>query len=82
MTVTPKEVKKNKYKKWYNKDGEYGWVDTDSYFYFADKCSMPNKKNKEEYTYFTQYKDTAILVKYKLFTWSAWGPPNCSVVEA
>lgn len=67
-TVTPKEVKKNKYKKWYNKDGEYGWVDADGYFYFADKISMPNKKNKEEYTYFTQYKDTAILVKYKLFT--------------
>ena len=72
-TVTPKEVKKNKYKKWYNKDGEYGWIDTDGYFYFADKCSMPNKKNKEEYAYFTQYKDTAILVKYKLFTWADYG---------
>lgn len=69
-TVTPKEVKKNKYKKWYNKDGEYSWTDDDGYFYFADKYSMPNKKNKEEYAYFTQYKDTAILVKYKLFTWA------------
>ena len=67
-TVTPKEVKKNKYKKWYNKDGEYGWIDDDGYFYFADKISMPNKKNKEEYIKFSQCRETAILVKYRYFT--------------
>ena len=65
--VTPKEVKKNKYKKWYNKDGEYGWIDSDGYFYFADKLDMPNKKKKIVYDEFKD-NDNAVLIKYKCAT--------------
>lgn len=71
--VTPREVKKNKYKKWYSKKGEYGWIDSDGYFYFADKCHISNKYDKAEYEQFKDNLD-AVYVKYKCASASNYYP--------
>lgn len=65
--VTPKEIKKLKPIKFYNKDGEIYWVDNLGYIYVADKTDMPNKKSKEEYQMFKDNSD-AVLVSYAIAT--------------
>lgn len=63
--VTPKEIKKLKAKKFYNKNGEVLWVDSQGYIYHAEKFDMPNKHNKAEYERFKN-NSNAVLVEYVL----------------
>lgn len=67
FTVTPKEIKKMKAKKFYNKENEVLWVDDLGYIYSADKSNLPNKCNKNEYSQFHDNLN-AIYVEYVLAT--------------
>lgn len=65
--VTPKEIKKLKATKFYNKNGETYWIDYNGYFYVADKHDMPNKRNKAEYDMF-KGNENAVLVWHDIRT--------------
>lgn len=69
--VTPKEIKKMKAVKFYNKNNEIYWFDKDGYFYQANKWNMPNKRNKDKFAEFGGNKE-AVLVK-----WSCPIPSDC-----
>ena len=63
FVVTPKEIKKIKPVKFYNKDGVTYWRDVYGYFYIANKIDLPNKRNKEEWQRFHDNPD-AVYVEY------------------
>lgn len=65
--VTPKEIKKIKAKRFYDREGEILWVDDLGYIYSAEKSAMPNKINKTEWEKFHDNPD-AVLVNYVLAT--------------
>lgn len=67
FVVTPKEIKKMKAKKFYNKGGETLWVDSLGYIYSAEKIVLPNKYNKAEWERFHD-NPNAVLVEYTLAT--------------
>ncbi len=63
FVVTPRKIKKLKPTKFYNKNNQIYWVDSDGYFYLAYKYDMPNKHNKTEYE---RFKDNpnAVLIRF------------------
>lgn len=65
--VTPKEIKKMKAQKFYNKNGEVLWVDDLGYIYNADKADLPGKYNKAEWKKFHD-NENAVLVNYTFAT--------------
>jgi hypothetical protein len=67
FVVTPKEIKKMKAKRFYDKEGEILWVDDLGYIYSAEKAAMPNKINKTEWERFHD-NPNAVLVSYVLAT--------------
>ncbi|MBQ2177180.1 MAG: hypothetical protein II453_19705 [Alphaproteobacteria bacterium] len=67
FVVTPKEIRKMKAKRFYNKEGEILWVDDLGYIYSAEKVAMPNKINKAEWEKFHD-NPNAVLVSYVLAT--------------
>lgn len=78
FVVTPKEIKKMKAKKFYNKNGEVLWVDNLGYIYSADKANLPNKRNKAEWEQFHD-NPNAVFVWYVLATVS--NPYDNSTIE-
>lgn len=80
--VTPKEIKKMKAQKFYNKNGEVLWVDDLGYIYNADKFDLPNKGNKAEWEKFHD-NENAVLVKYTFATSSnSYGNPETDWFES
>ena len=71
FVVTPKEIKKMKAKKFYNKNGEVLWVDNLGYIYSVNKAALPNKRDKAEWEQFHD-NPNAVWVCYVLAT-----PSNC-----
>lgn len=67
FVVTPKEIKKMKAKRFYNKGDEALWVDSLGYIYSADKVVLPNKYNKAEWERFHD-NSNAVQVEYVLAT--------------
>ena len=67
IVVTPKEIKKMKAKKFWNKGGDVLWVDDLGYIYSADKDTLPSKYKNEEWNKFHD-NPNAIKVTYVLAT--------------
>lgn len=67
LVITPKEIKKMKAKKFYNKGSETLWVDSLGYIYSAKKIVLPNKYNKAEWERFHD-NPNAVKVEYVLAT--------------
>lgn len=67
IVVTPKEIKKMKAKKFWNKGGDVLWVDDLGYIYSADKDALPSKYKNEEWNKFHD-NPNAIKVTYVLAT--------------
>lgn len=61
--ISPKELKKLKPQKFYNKDGETMWIDSNGCIYIVEKWLMPNKKNKAEYEQFKN-NPNAVWIKF------------------
>lgn len=61
--VTPRELKKLKPYKFYNKNNEVMWVDDNGCVYTAEKHLLPNKENKAEYNQFKDNPD-AVSVRF------------------
>ena len=61
--ISPKELKRLKPHKFYNKNGEIMWIDNNGCIYTAEKWCMPNKKNKAEYEQFKNNSE-AVFVKF------------------
>lgn len=67
IVVTPKEIKKLKATKFYNKNNYIYWFDKNGYFYAVEKYHMPNKYNKAEYEMF-KGNENAVLVWHDIRT--------------
>ncbi len=61
--ISPKELKKKKAKRFYNKNNKAYWRDNDGLFYKADKCDLPDTADKEEYKKFNGNTE-AVYVRY------------------
>lgn len=80
--VTPKEIKKMKVRKFYNKNNEVLWIDDLGYIYSADKIDLPNKHNKAEWEKFHD-SENAVLVRYTFATSSnSYGNPETEWFES
>lgn len=62
-TISQKELKKRKAKRFYSKNGKVYWKDVNGFFYTADKAALPNKVQKEEYERFKNNFE-AVYVSY------------------
>lgn len=61
--ITPRDIKKMKATKFYNKNGEAMWVDEQGFFYTADKHDLPSFKKLQEYNTFKDNLE-AVYVKF------------------
>lgn len=59
--MTPRELSKSRYKRFYNKNNIVCWQDDKGYIYMASKSDMPDKYKSEEYEKFKDNKE-ALLV--------------------
>lgn len=64
--ISLNELKKIKPTKFWNKNNQAFWYDSDGYFYHADKTSLPNKKSIALYNKISPHKDMAILARHTI----------------
>lgn len=62
--ISLNELKKTKQTKFWNKNNNVFWYDSDGYFYYADKRGLPSKKSIAFHDKMSAHKDTAILARH------------------
>lgn len=58
---SPKDIKKIKATKFYNRNNRCYWIDNNGFFYKADKTDLPSKESKDEFKMFGGNKEAVYV---------------------